>query len=111
MKLATSEFQFENENLPQSQVFELGPCETITTWQRLGEFVAEAKETHRERDSYPPVVVDFGPYNFFETDYGPTKSPSKLSARGETAVRVALGFSPESAVWSEFFVHVFPYFN
>ncbi|KAH9480450.1 Sterol 3-beta-glucosyltransferase [Psilocybe cubensis] len=99
VKLETSEFRFDNENLPQSQVFELGPCETIPAWQRLGDYVAEAKEAHRERDSYPPVVVDFGPYNFFETDYGPIKSPGKLSARGETAVRVALGFSPESTVW------------
>ncbi|PPQ91672.1 hypothetical protein CVT25_012885 [Psilocybe cyanescens] len=101
VQLSTSDFQFENEHLPESQVFELGPCETIPTWSRLDEIVAEAKETHREPYSYPPVVVDFGPYNFFETDRNPIKSPgsTKLSARGETAVRIALGFSPESTVW------------
>lgn len=103
MHLAASDFQFENESLPDSQVFELGPVESIPIWNRLPEIIADAKAQKAGKSApLTPVVVDFGPYNFFENDRVQVKSSntSKVSVKGQSAVRFALGFKPETEVWS-----------
>ncbi|KAF8964439.1 glycosyltransferase family 1 protein [Flammula alnicola] len=103
VKLSASDFQFENEVIPESQVFEIGPITHVPLWERLGDIICESKLRQLRFGIQPelptPVVVDFGPYSFFGGDYGSTKILPQPAGRDEHAIRLALGFSVETDIW------------
>jgi sterol 3beta-glucosyltransferase len=99
-----SEFQFENEAPLEPQILELGPIESIAVWDRLCNIISDAKQraARTPSNSPAPVIVDFGPYNFFENEPVPSfKSSSELNIGEENSIRCALGFSLDSKLWSK----------
>ena len=97
-----SEFQFENEANPERQILEMGPIEPIPVWDRLRDIISDAKQRAvAETSDFPtPVIVDFGPYNFFETETSPSlKSSSEVNTGEEDSIRCALGFTLNSKLW------------
>lgn len=98
-----SDFQFENEAPLEPQTLELGPIESIAVWDRLGNIISDAKQRAARTPSDSPahVIVDFGPYNFFENEpVSPVKSSSEINIGEEGSIRCALGFSLDSKLWS-----------
>jgi len=99
-----SEFQFEkNEAAPEPQTLEMGPIESIPVWDRLCSIIFDAKQraARTPSDCPAPVIVDFGPYNFFENEPVPaSKSSSEINLGEENSIRCALGFNPDSNLWS-----------
>lgn len=98
-----SEFQFGNEAAPEPQTLEIGPIESIAIWDRLCNIILDAKQraARTPSDRPTPVIVDFGPYNFFENEPVPTLKPSgEINVGEENAIRCALGFTPDSNLWS-----------
>ena len=46
-------------------------------------------------------MVDFGPYNFFQNDRVALTPTSGIDIRDEKAIRLALGLSAETELWSK----------
>ncbi|KAF5314999.1 hypothetical protein D9619_007125 [Psilocybe cf. subviscida] len=102
VKLSASDFLIEKEAVPDTQIFKIGPIQNIPVWQRLGDIIAESKLRQIRNGSIPslpsPVIVDFGPYNFFES--APNKANSDQEViENEHAIRTILGFPPENPIW------------
>lgn len=98
-----SEFHFENTAAPEPQTLEMGPIKSIAVWDRLCNIIFDAKQkaARTPPDCPTPVIVDFGPYNFFENEPVPAlKPPSEINVVEENAIRSALGFTPDSSLWS-----------
>ena len=104
VQLPTSDFQLDSENIPSSQTIEIGPLQHVPLWGRLKDIVHEAKEREvpQSPGTPPPITVDFGPYNFFQNDQVPLTAASSIPARDEQAIRLALGFSGETDLWSKY---------
>ena len=105
VQLPTSDFQLdsETESMLSSQTIEMGPLQHVTLWSCLQDIVYEAKQRQTPATP-PPIMVDFGPYNFFQNDKVPLKPSANISLRDEKAIRLALGFSGETELWSKHLV-------
>ena len=103
--LPTSHFQLDSEDVPSSQTIEIGPLQNVPLWSRLKDIVREARQRQIPESpaTPPPIMVDFGPYNFFQNDQTPLTPASGIPVRDEQAIRLALGFSGETKLWSQFF--------
>ena len=100
VQLPTSDFQLDSESIPSSQTIEIGPLQRVPLWDCLKDVVYEAKQ-RQIPTTPPPIMVDFGPYNFFQNDQVPLTPASNIPARDEKAIRLALGFSGETELWSK----------
>ena len=102
VQLPTSDFHLDNEteSVLSSQTIEMGPLQRVPLWSCLHDIVYEAKQ-RQTSDIPPPIMVDFGPYNFFQNDRVPLTPSSNISIRDEKAIRLALGFSGETELWSK----------
>lgn len=102
VQLPTSDFRLENEteSILSSQTIEIGPLQHVSLWSCLQDIVYEAKQRPAPTNP-PPIMVDFGPYNFFQNDIVPLTPSSNISLRDEKAIRLALGFSGETELWSK----------
>lgn len=102
VELPTSDFHIDNEaeSILSSQTIEMGPLQRVPLWSCLQDIVYEAKQ--RQPSAIPPpIMVDFGPYNFFQNDKVPLTPSANISIRDEKAIRLALGFGSETELWSE----------
>jgi sterol 3beta-glucosyltransferase len=102
IQLPTSDFRLDNEteSILSSQTIEMGPLQRVHLWSCLQDIVNEAKQ-RQTPTTPPPIMVDFGPYNFFQNDKVPLTPSSNISLRDEKAIRLALGFSGETELWSK----------
>jgi sterol 3beta-glucosyltransferase len=102
VQLPTSDFQLDSEtdSILSSQTIEMGPLQRVPLWSCLQDIVNEAKQ-RQPSATPPPIMVDFGPYNFFQNDIVPLTPTPNLSIRDEKAIRLALGFSGETELWSK----------
>ena len=100
VQLPPSDFHLDNENIPSSQTIEIGPLQRVPLWSCLKDIVYQAKQ-RQVPATPPPIMVDFGPYNFFQNDKVPFTPASNIHVRDEKAVRLALGFSGETELWSK----------
>jgi sterol 3beta-glucosyltransferase len=108
VQLPTSDFHLdsetdsESESVLSSQTIEIGPLQRVPLWSNLQDIVYETKQ--RQPSAIPPpIMVDFGPYNFFQNDRVPLTPSNNISIRDEKAIRLALGFSGETELWSKHF--------
>ena len=102
VQLPTSDFRLdsETESVLSSQTIEIGPLQRVPLWSSLHDIVYEAKQRQTSVIP-PPIMVDFGPYNFFQNDKVPLTPSNNISIRDEKAIRLALGFSGETELWSK----------
>lgn len=98
VQLPSSDFQLDNESISSSQTIEMGPMQRVPLWTRLKDVVCEAKQRQISQlpITSPPIMVDFGPYNFFQNDQVPL-----TPVHDEKAIRLALGFGGETELWSK----------
>ncbi|KAF9483501.1 glycosyltransferase family 1 protein [Pholiota conissans] len=106
VKLSVADFPFENEVIPDSQVFEIGPITSVDSWESLGDIIAKSKVRHfrigrlsRDLQVASPVIIDFGPYNFFPNAEVRQNSPTELKKKNKDTVRNALGFDVDTELW------------
>ncbi|KAF9013495.1 glycosyltransferase family 1 protein [Cyathus striatus] len=81
------------------QEFQIGPVKPNPLWDKLGDFMTQAKALTKaeSNERFSPVVVDFGPFNFFET--GPKGSAEQCGEPQECVIRAALGLAHEAPIW------------
>ncbi|KDR82752.1 hypothetical protein GALMADRAFT_220742 [Galerina marginata CBS 339.88] len=96
---SASDFQFDNEDLLNPHVFEIGPIFSIPIWERLVDLIADAKQRQGKQDILSPVLIDFGPYDIFGADNAPNKPFSHLAPPNEKTIRNVLGFAPDTEIW------------
>ena len=94
------DFHLDNESIPSSQTIEIGPLQHVPLWSCLKDVINEAKQRQIPATP-PPIMVDFGPYNFFQNNQVPWAPASNIPDDDEKAVRLALGFSGETELWSK----------
>ncbi|KAF8809557.1 glycosyltransferase family 1 protein [Phlegmacium glaucopus] len=102
VQLSSSDFQLDSESVASSQTIEIGPLQRVPLWTRLMDIVSEAKQRQNPQLSMtpPPIMVDFGPYSFFQNDQLPLTPASSIPGYDEEAIRLALGFGGETELWT-----------
>ena len=80
----------------------MGPLQHVPLWSHLKDIVSEAKQRKVPQlpVTPPQIMVDFGPYNFFQNDRVPLTPTSSILVHDEKAIRLALGFGGETEIWS-----------